>query len=121
MVLTLTIIICGLLLGEAVTLLAGSYFISEKTLPWLTRKNAILLILDIILASLIIIAFPALNYLPVFVYYSSLILVIGSLLFRTREYIFQTESKFCENKALYIINNILLAALLVVLILSVVS
>ena len=121
MVLTLTVIICGLLLGEAITLLAGSYFFSKKTLPWLNRKNSLLLIFDIILASLIIIAFPALNYIPVFVYYSSLILTIGSLLFRTREYFFQIENKFCENKALYIINNILATGLLVVLIMSVIS
>ena len=121
MVLILTAITCGLILGEAIALLIGSFIMRRKTFPWLDKKNLILLILDIVLAPLIIISLPALNYLPLLVFYSALILLIGSLLFRTREYILHTENKFCENRVLYVINNILLTGLLIVLTMSAVK
>jgi len=119
MVLTLTAITCGLMFGEAVALLIGSYVISKKKLPWLTKKNLILLILDIALSFLILISLPPLGYLPLIVFIIVLLFGIGTHIYRTEEYFNKRVNKFCENQALFIVNILKGLGLLVVLVVTI--
>jgi fatty acid desaturase len=119
MVLTLTAMTCGLMFGEAVALLIGSYVISKKKLPWLTKKNLILLILDIVLAFLILIALPPLGYLPLIVFIAAVVLGIATHIFRTKEYFSEETNKFCDNQGLFIVNILKGLGLLVVLVVTI--
>lgn len=119
MVLTLTAITCGLMFGEAVALLIGSYVVSKKKLPWLSKKNLILLILDIVLASVILISLPQLGYLPLIVFIASVLLGIGTHIYRTEEYFSKRTNKFCDNQALFIVNILKGLGLLVALIVTI--
>lgn len=119
MVLTLTAITCGLMFGEAVALLIGSYVISKKKLPWLNKKNLVLLILDILLAFLILISLPELGYLPLIIFITALVLGIASHIYRTREYFSKVTNKFCENQALFVVNILKGLGLLIVLVVTI--
>jgi hypothetical protein len=119
MVLTLTAITCGLMFGEAVALLIGSYVISKKKLPWLNKKNLTFLILDILLAFLILISLPELGYLPLIVFIAALVLGITSHISRTREYFSKETNKFCDNQGLFIVNVLKGLGLLVVLVVTI--
>lgn len=118
MVLTLTALTCGLMFGEAVALLIGSYVVSRKKLPWLTKKNLTLLILDIVLAFIILVSLPPLGYLPPGIFIASLLLAIGTHAIRTKEYFSKKSNKFCDNQGLFIVNVLKGLGLLVILVVT---
>jgi NhaP-type Na+/H+ or K+/H+ antiporter len=119
MLVTITVIICGILFGEAIALMAGTLIIKKNTSKWLNRKNALLLSLDIVTATAIILSLPALHYVPDSVFYLFLIIGAGTHIYRSWEYYSKIKKKFCDNTSLFIVNNIKLAGLLVILVVSV--
>ena len=113
---TLTVILGGLILGESVALLVGTTIIKSKISGWLQRKNGFLLGLDVILAVLIILAIPALQYFPRIFFSLFLLIGIASHSYRTLEYYSKKERyKFCANLPLFIVNNIKLIGFIVIL------
>ncbi len=119
MLVTVTVIICGILFGEAIALLAGAIIIKKNTSKWLTRKNVLLLSLDIVTAIAIIFSLPALHYVPESVFYLFLLIGAGTHIFRSWEYYTKTNKKFCDNTSLFIVNNVKLAGLIGILVISV--
>lgn len=112
---TITVILGGIMIGESIALLVGTTILRNKFNGWLSRKNGAFLGSDMILAALIILALPALQYFPA--YFFSLFLVVGIAThsYRTLEYYSQKDQKFCANFPLFVVNNIKLLAFLVLL------
>jgi len=108
--------VCGLIFGEATALLTGSLIYRKKAGPWLNKKNILYLLVDIISAVVLIWSIPDLNFLPPELFLIVLILALGSHLLRTEEYLKKRRHKFCDNRALFIVNNIKLAGLTGILI-----
>ena len=110
-------IITGLIIGgEAIALLIGMYFFSEKPNYWLNMKNLALLITDIISGIFLVFYFlKGVNDLKLVVYFFIGIILLSHGL-RTYEYWVGTNNTFCFNVPLFIVNNIKLLLSVVLLI-----
>jgi len=112
---TITVILGGLMIGESFALLIGTTIIRSKIYGWLNKKNGTYLASDIIVAVLIILALPALQNFPAYLFSLFLAVGIATHSYRTLEYFSQTQRKFCANFPLFVMNNIKLMAFLIIL------
>jgi len=115
MVVTITVIVCGIIIGEAFALLAGTLIIPSKTSNWINWKNAILLIVDILTAVFILISLPELHYLPLEIFLLSLAVGIATHIYRIVQYYSSEKKKFCTNLSLFIVNDIKMLGLIAIL------
>jgi hypothetical protein len=115
---SITVIVCGIMIGEAIALLAGTLIIPSQTSNWLNKKNASLLILDVIAGIMILVALPQLHYLSFEIFLLLLAIGIATHTYRTIQYYSAEQIKFCSNLPLFIVNNLKLLGLLIIAVMS---
>ncbi|MBY9007494.1 MAG: hypothetical protein KGD63_12120 [Candidatus Lokiarchaeota archaeon] len=103
----LNIIFSLIVIGEASALIIGMNISSQEGYNWLTLKNYVIIILDIVLG--IIIFFLILNnkginnYLYIIFF---LIIIVVTHLYRDFEFFYDINDKFCFNMPLFLVNNL---------------
>ena len=115
MVVSVAVIVCGIMIGEAFALLVGSLIIPSKTSNWLNKKNAIFLILDILVAVFILAALPSMHYFDIEIFLLLLGIGLATHFYRTYQYYTKEQKKFCDNLPLFIVNNVKILGLLAIL------
>ena len=106
-----------IIIAEAVALFTGFYLMKKKP-EWLSTRNIIFLLLDLITGFGIIYLMITGKSIPNILFSELLIAGVISHLLRSGEYFLKRKIIFCFNIPLFIINNIKLVGLLAVYILS---
>ena len=103
------------ILGEALALLVGMHFLSERSNPWVSFKNDLLLSVDMITGAGII-YFAVVNgrMSQSHVVYFVVALALLTHGYRAWEYWVNVPHKFCINTALFAFNSVKLVGLLVI-------
>jgi hypothetical protein len=105
--------------GEALGLLIGMHILSERNNPWISFKNDMLLILDIV-SGIALAALALRSGNPGhFLFLSALGLTFLTHGFRDWEYLTHQPNPFCANLPLFVFNNLKLAGLFSYIILSI--
>ena len=99
-----TILLGILLVGEAAALLIGTQLLGRKRSPWISAKNSLYLILDILSGTLLLLSMPL--RLPEIVFWLIFAVVCVSHAFREYEYLSLQKEAFCSNLPLFIVNNV---------------
>jgi hypothetical protein len=111
-------VLTGLVIaGEAVALLAGMHLFVRPVSPWLTPKNNVLAVIDMI-TGIIIVALAITGKSPV-LFYAAVVLALITHGFRDWEYLASAELPFIFNLPLFIVNNLKLAGVIAVAVLKV--
>jgi hypothetical protein len=105
--------------GEALALLVGMHFLSEGHNPWISFKNDLLLVLDIV-AGLGLVYLALAHRGPGWSYalYSLAGLALLTHGYREWEYLAGGGNPFCANAPLFIVNTLKLVGLVAVLVLG---
>ena len=107
LLLYLNIILCLLVIGEALALIIGMNLSGFEGNEWLTLKNYLFLLLDIALGLIIFILTLEHTKKDYYLYILVLLTILFiSHLYREIEYFFEIIDKFCANIPLFIFNNI---------------
>ena len=112
-----TILVAMVVSGEAAALAVGIHIIKKSQSPWISLKNDLLLALDVVVGFVLILLaidsenFPQPIWFPLFA-------TLGLLthIFRVWEYLAGRESPFCDNRPLFMLNNLKFVGLLVILV-----
>ena len=105
--------------GEALALLVGMHFLSERNNPWISFKNDLLLILDIASGVVLTVLVFRSGNPGIFLFLSALGMTFLTHGFRDWEYLTHQPNPFCANLPLFVFNNIKLAGLFSYVILSI--
>jgi hypothetical protein len=117
-----TTLISLLIGGEALTLLIGMHFLSERPNLWISIKNDFLLLLDLVTAlGLFLIVMMNKDVFASNAFYVFALVSLLSHGYRGWEYLACVQNKFCINVPLFIINDLKLLGLLIVLVLNLVG
>jgi hypothetical protein len=114
-------IVTGLLVaGEALALLIGMHLLSRSHNPWLSWKNDLLLVLDLLVGvGLIGVVVATRNPIGALPLYLMTGLGLFTHLYREWEYLSEVSNAFCVNPPLFVLNNVKIMGLLAVLVLAV--
>jgi hypothetical protein len=116
----ITTLLTGLIVaGEALALLVGMHVLSEGANTWLTVKNNLFLVLDIVAGLGLV--YLALTHRGVAWPYALYFLVGLALLthgYREWEYLAGADDPFCADKPLFAVNNLKIVGLFATAILS---
>ncbi|MBN1579759.1 MAG: hypothetical protein JXA89_03590 [Anaerolineae bacterium] len=111
----LTILTGLVIAGEALALVVGMHLLSPAGNPWISLKNDLLLVLDIVAGlGLIIIAATAKDTDVPGILYVLLLVSAVAHGYREWEYLARVGNAFCANAPLFVVNNAKLVGLLVV-------
>ena len=99
-----TILLGILLVGEAAALLIGTCVLGKSGRPWISFKNILFLLLDILSGTMLLLS--VLFKFPEIIYWLIFIVVIFSHAFREYEYLALQKQPFCSNLPLFIVNNV---------------
>ena len=102
---------------EAIALLVGMHFLSERNNPWISFKNDLLLTLDLFVGSMLVVFSLRNGNSGEPLFWVALGLVLLTHTYRDWEYLFHAANQFCFNLPLFVVNNIKLAGLLSITIL----
>ena len=116
----ITTLLTGMVVaGEALALLVGMHFLSEGDNPWISWKNDLFLVLDVVAGLGLV--YLALVHRGAAWPYALFILTGLTLLthgYREWEYLAGAGNPFCANAPLFVVNNLKIAGLLAVAILG---
>jgi hypothetical protein len=107
------------IVGEALALLVGMHFLSEGHSPWISLKNDLFLVLDIVAGlglAYLALAHRGAGWPHALYSLAGLALLIHG--YREWEYLAGAGNPFCANAPLFIVNTLKLAGLVAVLILG---
>ena len=99
-----TILLGILLVGEAAALLVGTRILGKSRSPWISYKNSLFLLLDIISGTMVLLSL--LFKFPEIIFWIIFSLVVLSHAFREYEYLSLQKQLFCSNLPLFIVNNV---------------
>lgn len=117
-----TILTSLLIGGEALALLIGMHFLSERPNLWISIKNDFLLLLDLVTAlGLFLIVMMNKDVTASNAFYVFALVSLLSHAYRGWEYLACVPNKFCINVPLFIINDLKLLGLVIVLVLHLVG
>ncbi len=97
--------------GEAAALLTGMYLFVRPASPWLTPKNNVLAVVDIITGTILIIL--AITGKSPDLFYAIIVVALFTHAFRDWEYLASVEIPFVFNLPLFVVNNLKLAGVIV--------
>jgi hypothetical protein len=105
--------------GEAFALLVGMRFLSEGHNPWISFKNDLFLVLDIVAGlGLVYVALAHRGSGWPYALYSLVGLALLTHGYREWEYLAGSSNAFCANVPLFIVNTVKLVGLVAVLVLG---
>ena len=106
------------MVGEALALLVGMHILSTGDNPWVSVKNDLFLVLDVVAGLGLLYPVLARRTAPYGLYF-----LVGLALlshgYRVWEYLARAGNPFCANLPLFIVNDLKLAGLLVIAVLGV--
>jgi hypothetical protein len=107
------------ILGEAVALLVGMHVSSERDNPWISVKNDVLLLADLLTgAGLIYLALTQETLSRSALFYSITALALLAHGYREWEYAANALNKFCLNAPLMIVNTVKLTGVFILMALT---
>lgn len=116
----ITALLTGMVVtGEALALLVGMHFLSEGNNPWISFKNDLFLVLDIVAGlGLVYLALAHRGLGWPYALYSLVGLALLTHGYREWEYLASAGNPFCANGPLFVVNNLKLVGLLAVTVLG---
>ena len=112
-----TILVALIIAGEATALAVGMHLIKKSESPWISLKNDLLLAFDIVVGLvLIMIAVQGRDQIQSI--WFTLFVTMGLLthIYRIWEYLASKAGPFCDNRPLFIVNNIKFIGLLLMMV-----
>jgi hypothetical protein len=114
-----TLLTGGVVAGEALALVVGMHLLSKGANAWLSVKNHLFLALDIVAGlSLVYLALAQRGVAWPYALFSVAALALLTHGYREWEYLARIGNPFCANVPLFVVNNLKLAGLVAVAILS---
>jgi hypothetical protein len=99
--------------GEAAALLVGVYILGGAENPWISAKNSLFLVLDVLMGlGLVYLALAARGAAWPAVFYSTVAVALLSHGYREWEVLVNASNPFCANTPLLVVNNFKIAGLL---------
>jgi hypothetical protein len=104
--------------GEALALLVGMHFLSERNNPWISLKNDLLFALDILTGSALIASSLRTGNPGNPIFWVALGLALLAHIYRDWETLSHAANPFCLNLPLFVVNNVKLVGLLSIILLA---
>jgi hypothetical protein len=103
--------------GEALALLVGMHVLSTGDSPWISLKNDLLSVLDILAGvGLVIVVAMNRDIYASGIFYVLVFIAVVAHGYREWEYLVRAVNAFCANAPLFAVNNFKLSGLLVIVV-----